>query len=121
MNNIIKKQQIDNLENGKLSEIVILINNEKKKHKTNNIFLFGQKNENKNNNNIFNNNKFGSIIPMNLATLNTTKNLLSHQPFFQINKNNNKNYDKIPNIKIKKLKNNYINLIQDKKKNKKIY
>ena len=127
MNNIIKKQQIDTLENGKLSEKIILINNEKKKNKTNNIFRFGQKNEIKNNNNIFNNNKFGSIIPMNLTSSNTTKNLLSHQPFFQINKNNNKNYDKIPNINNfnnenkEKLKNNYINLIQDKKQNKKKY
>ena len=127
MNNIIKKQQLDNFENGKLSEKILLINNGKQKHKTNNIFRFGQKNEIKNNSKIFNS-KFSSIIPMNLTSSNTTKNLLSHQPFFQINKNNNKNYEKIPNINNKfnndnkeKLKNNYINLIQDKKQNKKKY
>ena len=127
MNNIIKKQQLDNFENGKLSEKILLINNGKQKHKTNNIFRFGQKNEIKNNSNIFNN-KFSSIIPMNLTSSNTTKNLLHHQQFFQINKNNNNNYDKIPNINNninkdnkEKLKNNYINLIQDKKQNKKKY
>ena len=122
MNNIIKKQQSDNFEEAKLSEKIVLINNGKQKQKTNNIFRFGQKNENKNNNinnNIFYNNKFSSLIPMALTSSNTTKNLLPHQNFFQFNNINNKNYDKIPNINKnenkEKLKNNYINLIQDKK------
>ena len=122
MNNIIKKQQADNFENGKLSEKNLLINHGKQKHKANNIFRFGQKNEIKNNNNIFNNNKFNSMIPMNLTSSNTSKNLIIHQPFFQFNKNINKNYDKIPNINNEnkeKIKNNYINIFEDKKQNNK--
>ena len=130
MNSIIKKQQADNFENGKLNEKVLLINNAKQKHKTNNIFRFSQKNDLQNNNSNFllNNNKFNSIIPININTSNTSKNILPHQPFLQVNKNNNINYNKIPNIisninseTKKKLKNNYINLIQDKKQNKKNY
>ena len=129
MNNIIKKQKIDNFENGKLNEKILLVNNAKQKHKNNNIFRFSQKNEFQNNgNNFFNNNKFNSIIPININSSNKSKNLLPHQPFLQINKNNNINYSKIPNIisninneTKKKLKNNYINLIQDKKQNKKHY
>ena len=123
MNNILQKQQADNFENGKLNEKILLINHGKQKHKSNNIFRFGQKNEIKNNNNnIFNNNKYNSILPMNLSSSNTAKNLLVHQPFFQFNKNsNNKNYNKISNIKEnkEKIKNNYISLIEDKKQNNK--
>ena len=127
INEIIKNQQENNFENGKFNEKILLINNGKKMYKTNNIFRFGQKKEN-NNNNVFNNNKFNSIIPVNLTTSHTTKNILSHQSFFKINKNNNKNSDKIPNINNnfinenkKKMKNNYINLFHDKKENKKKY
>ena len=122
INNIIKNQQTSKYENGKFDE-KLLINNGKQKHKTNNIFRLGQRNDSKNNNNIFNNNKFNSLVPMNIISSNTTKNLLPHQTFFKNNKDNNKNFDKIPkissNFNNEKLKNNYVNLIHDKKENKK--
>ena len=134
MNNIIKKEKIDNIENGKFSEKLLLINNGKQKHKNNNIFRLNRKNEitgkgNNFNNNNNNNNKNNSKIPMDLSSSNTTKNLFPHQSFFQINNNrNNKYYEKMPNISNnfnidsrEKLKNNYINLIHDKKQNKKKY
>ena len=133
INNMIKNQHTNNFENGKFNDKFLLINNGKQKHKTNNIFRFGQKNEIKNNNNNtnnnpFNNSKFNSIIPMNITSSNTTKNLLPHQTFFKINNDYNKNYDKIPNINnnfnnenMKKLKNNYVNFIHDKKESKKKY
>ena len=85
----------------------------------------GQKNEVKSNGGIiFNNNKYNSIIPMNITSSNTTKNYLIHQPYFIFNKSNNNNFEKIPNISNEnkeKIKNNYINLIEDKKQNKKKY
>ena len=121
MNNIIKKQKVDGFEDTKLNEKLLL--NNKIKQKSNNIFRLGQKNENKNsknnNNKIINSKKFKALIPMTLSSSNTTKNLFQHQNYFKLSKNNNK----IPNStgiiynneNKEKLKNNYINLIQDKK------
>ena len=127
INNIIKRQQADSFENGKINHKFLLANNAKQKHKNNNIFRFSQKNDLKNNSNInINNNlyvnKYNSLMPMTLSTSNTARNIfLNNKPFFQINNINlinNINYGIIPNINVdnkEKLKNNYINIIQDKK------
>ena len=125
MNKIMKKQKAESFEEAKLNGKMLLNNNLKLKQKNNNIFRFGPKNENKNNVNNFNNNNYNSLLPMTLSSSNTTKNLFPHQNYFKLSNTNksNKNSNKIPNIseniynhEIKgKLKNNYINLIQDKK------
>jgi hypothetical protein len=97
----------------------------KKKKKSNNIFRFGQKNENKNsknNNKLFNNKNFNALIPMTLSSSNTSKNFFPHQNYFKPSNVNNINKNNITNIhgiiynnEIKeKLRNNFINLIQDK-------
>ena len=94
---------------------------------------------NNNNNNIninsgFYNNKYNLLIPMGLPSSNTTKNLFSHQNLFHNNnininnnnknKNNRKIHNKSSNInnsidKRDMLKNNYLNMLQDKKQNNK--
>ena len=137
MNDIIKKQQNDNFETGKMSQKLLLIKSVKHKQKANNTFRLGQKNESKNNSNMnnninininsgFYNNKYNLLIPIGLPTSNTTKNIFSHQGLFH---NNNKKYNgniqnKSSNInhsidKREMLKNNYLNMIQDKKQNNK--
>ena len=138
MNNIIKKQQNDNFEIGKKSQKLLLIKNVKQKQKANNTFHLGQKNEIKNNSNMndnininsgFYNNKYNLLIPIGLPSSNTTKNLFSHQDLFHNrNNNSNKHQGKINNRssntnnsidKKEILKNNYLNMIQDKKNNNK--
>ena len=133
MNNIIKKQQNDNFESGKMSQKLLLMKNAKQKQKANNTFRLGQKNETKNINvnNGFYNNKYNLLIPIGLPSSNTTKNLFSHQNLFH-NNNTNKPHGKIHNkssninLNINNsidkrdiLKNNYLNMLQDKKNNKK--
>jgi hypothetical protein len=122
-NNLIKKQKADSFEDAKLNEKMLLFN--KKKQKSNNIFRFGQKNENKNsknNNKLFNNKNFNALIPMTLSSSNTSKNFFPHQNYIKPSNVNNINKNNITNIhgiiynnEIKeKLRNNFINLIQDK-------
>ena len=148
MNNIIKKQN-DNFETGKMSQKLLLIKNVKQKQKTNNTFRLGQKNDIKNNSNMnnniksnnninninsgFYNSKYNLLIPIGLPSSNTTKNLFYHQDLFHNNINNNssnkhhgngKIHNKSSNInnsieKREIIKNNYLNMLQDKKQNNK--
>ena len=129
MNNIIKKQ-VDDFEEAKRNEKLLLNYNVKLKQKTNNVFRLKQKNENKNNkinHNFINSNKFNSLLPASLSSSNTTKNLMPHNNnCFQLNNIKNiKNFEQIPKIKSnlsnienkEKMKNNFINIIQDRKQN----
>ena len=101
--------------------------NEKQKNKNNNFFRLKRKKEikqNSNNNNdiilnINNSSKFKPIMPMTLSTsssniksflVNTTKNILSKK---------NNLFPKNNEINNIKMKNNYINILQDKKEKKK--
>ena len=148
MNNIIKKQN-DNFEIGKMSQNLLLIKNVKLKQKANNTFRLGQKNDIKNNSNMNNNNninnninninsgfynsKYNLLIPIGLPSSNTTKNLFYHQDLFHNNINNSnsnkhhgngKIHNKSSNInnsieKREIIKNNYLNMLQDKKQNNK--
>ena len=145
MNNIIKKQN-DNFETGKMSQKLLLIKNVKQKQKANNTFRLGQKNDIKNNSNLNNNNnninninsgfynsKYNLLIPIGLPSSNTTKNLFYHQDLFYNNINNSnsnkhhgkgKIHNKSSNInnsieKREIIKNNYLNMLQDKKQNNK--
>ena len=148
MNNIIKKQN-DNFETGKMSQKLLLIKNVKQKQKANNTFRLGQKNDIKNNSNInhninsnnnvnninsgFYNSKYNLLIPIGLPSSNTTKNLFYHQDLFYNNINNSnsnkhhgngKIHNKSSNInnsieKREIIKNNYLNMLQDKKQNNK--